>query len=160
MGRYNLRLYSKAYAKLWLSIVGRSIPFSDPCASPHRTVEKNGIPLDRKIAPLVEAIWRAGINTSNSCQGDRKLDEKAHRVAPNFYSGCYAATVTFDTVEDAHEVMTALVKAMHICGFREDERRVNLSFGLNHGVFVTFPAKLLTTFGFLTEFKGALPKRA
>lgn len=149
--------FGKAYAGIWLSTLGRTVPFGDPVDSPHDTVECEGISVDRHIAPLIEALWSGGIKTHNSCQGDPWLDERAHAAAPNFYGGCYAATVTVGSVEDARLVMAALETAMLDCIPDNERHRVNTTFGVEHGVFVSFPAKALITPGFLAAFTAALP---
>ncbi len=149
--------FSKTYAKIWLFLLGRTVPFGDPAGSPHDTVECEGISLDRHIAPLIEALWSEGISTHNSCQGDPRLDERAHTAAPNFYGGCYAATVTVGSVEDARLVMAALETAMLNCIPGSERRRVSTTFGVEHGVFVSFPAKALIAPGFLAACTAALP---
>lgn len=152
---------SKMYARLWLMALGRTIPFGDSNVSPHETVDyEGGMGIDRVIAPMIESLWAAGIETFNSCQGDPVLDESAFRSAPNFYDSCYGATVTVGNVDDAYAVMTALDAAMTHFGFGDEAWRVRTTFGVKHGVFVNFPAKLLEEHYFLTVFKEELSSLA
>lgn len=138
--------------------LGRTIPFGDSNVSPHETVEyEGGIEIDRVIAPMIESLWAAGIETFSSCQGDSALDESAFRSAPNFYDSCYAATVTVGELDHAYMVMTALDAAMTRCGLGDEAWRVQTTFGVRHGIFVNFPAKLLDEPDFLVLFKKALP---
>lgn len=150
------RRTGKTYAKLWLAVLGRTIPFGDPITSPHETLQRNGIDIDRVIVPMVEALWSAGIETFNSCQGDPDLDESAHHASANFYGECYAATVTVDSYEDAHRVMRALEASMGACGFENQNYRVTATFGVSRGIFVNFPARLLVAPGFLMSFQNDL----
>lgn len=103
----------KWYARLfWSLIPGWSVPWADACEDPHPTVVVDGISLDVAIAPLVVYLWRRGIATYNSCQGDRRLYrlyESRHPAAwapadANPYSGY----LTLDSVETARAVVLVL----------------------------------------------------
>lgn len=71
-----------------------------------------GIDLDAAIAPLVTELWRQGIRTHNSCQGDARLYwlyESRHPAAGASPAGNpYSACLTLDSLEAARAVIRLL----------------------------------------------------
>lgn len=143
--------FSKPYATFWLATLGRTVPFGDPCESPHETVVIDEIPLDSKIAPLIEFLWSNGIQTLNSCQGDPKLDERAFKLAPNFYNNCYSAYITVGSLEDARTLSELLIE---ICEQYELPANRCRIITHQHDLFhVDFPASVLILEGFLKVYQ-------
>lgn len=103
----------KSYARLfWSLIPGWVVPWADPCEDPHPAVTVDGINLDTAIEPLVTELWRQGIRTRNSCQGDRRLyrlHESRHPAAWAPPAGNpYSAYLTLDSLESARAVVRVL----------------------------------------------------
>lgn len=144
---------SKPYAKYWLATIGRTVPFGDPCASPHEFVVINDVQLDTGIAPLVELLWYYNIETVNSCQGDPSLDSRAYALAPNFYGNCFSASVSIVGMEHAKVFSDALVNICELKGLNREKHRVSTVIpALDQQCFhVNFPASLLLTENFLRE---------
>lgn len=134
----------RLYADLWLNTAGNTIPFGDPGDFHHPVTNIDGIEIDQKIAGLVLELWCAGIETSGSCQGDAKLDEKANRRA-NFYSGCYSAFLAIPNFDNARIVAKALELACESNGLHDEKRRIRLTTDADVSfVHLHFPARLLT----------------
>lgn len=135
----------KFYADLWLTTVGRTIPFGDTGDFHHPTTTIDGIELDENIAGLVLELWCAGIETSGSCQGDAKLDEKAYSGGANYYSDCYSAFLAMPSLDDARIVAKTLELACESHGLDDEKRRIRLATDAALSfVHLKFPAKLLT----------------
>ena len=66
---------AKSYARAWFRLTNWCAPALDPCEDPHPYVIVDGIALDTHIAPVVQRLWSAGIETVSSCQGDVDLFE-------------------------------------------------------------------------------------
>ncbi len=103
----------KSYARLfWSCIPGWAVPWADPCEDPHAVVSVDGVTLDAAIAPLVRDLWRQGIRTHNSCQGDGRLyrlHESRHPAAWAPPAGNpYSAYLTLDSLEAARAVVRVL----------------------------------------------------
>lgn len=103
----------KWYAELfWTCVPGWAVPWADPCEDPHAVVTVDGINLDTGIAPLVLELWRRGIQTHNSCQGDERL----YRLFRSRHSAAwappagnpYSAYLTLDSLEAARAVVRVL----------------------------------------------------
>lgn len=135
---------NRSYANLWLVTAGNTIPFGDPGSFRHPVTIMNGIEIDQKIAGLVLELWCAGIETSGSCQGDAKLDEKAFNCGANFYGDCYSAFLAIPKFEDAQMVARALELACDRHNLQDEKRRIRLATdsGVSF-VHLNFPAKLL-----------------
>ena len=101
---------SKQYARQWLDLLGKTIPFGDPCADPHKSVMLDCVEVNTKIAPLVALCWRFNISTWNSCQGDPDLHERWTRYAPNNGNAAqdHQAYLTLSSFEEAVRVSTAI----------------------------------------------------
>jgi len=68
-------------------------PDPDP---PHPQVEIEGIEVDEGMRDLLEALWKLGLWTQFSCQGDPE------KFAPfQSYNRDYAAQIVFDTFDEA-----------------------------------------------------------
>ncbi|WP_102146060.1 hypothetical protein [Mycobacterium hubeiense] len=103
----------KTYARVfWTFIPGWAAPWADACEHPHEVVTVDGINLDTRIAPLGLDLWRRGIRTHNSCQGDThlyRLYESRHAAAWAPPAGNpYSAYLTLERVEDARAVSRVL----------------------------------------------------
>lgn len=68
---------------------------------PHRQVETSRALIDEDIADLLEAVWRAGIDTSHSCQGGQAADFEGYR----WRDDDVRAYILFPTVDDALSFM-------------------------------------------------------
>ncbi|TEA09147.1 hypothetical protein [Mycobacteroides salmoniphilum] len=71
----------------------------------------DGINLDAAIAPLVMELWRQGIGTDNSCQGDvhlYRLHESRHPAAWAPAANPYSAYLTLGSLEAARAVVGVL----------------------------------------------------
>lgn len=102
----------KAYSKLfWTLLPAPLMPWSDPCADPHDTVNLDGIDVDTEIAPLVTHLWSLNIDTYNSCQGQDnlyRLYQSRHAAHGDPEGNPYAAYLAFDNYAAAAAVITIL----------------------------------------------------
>lgn len=102
----------KAYARLfWRFIPSWAVPWADPCEEPHDVVVVDGVDLDVAIAPLVAELWRQGIGTYNSCQGDARLYrlyDSRHPATREPAGNPYSAYLTLNSLEAARAVVLAL----------------------------------------------------
>lgn len=102
----------RIYARLfWSLLPERAVPFADPCADPHDTVAVDGIALDVSIAPLVVYLWRHGIATHSSCQGDAvlyRLHASRHPAEGTPTGNPYAAYLTLGGLDSARAVVEIL----------------------------------------------------
>lgn len=147
----------KSYANLWLAVAGKTIPFGDPADFRHPTVVIDGIELDKKISGLILELWCMGIETSGSCQGDAKLDEKAFNSAANYYGGCYSTFIALPKLDDARIVAKALENACDSYGLQSEKRRIRLATDADVSfVHLNFPAKFLTLGSFWDFFVESL----
>ena len=103
---------SKHYARLFWSLLPPwAAPVADPCEDPHETVTVDGVALDLAIAPFIVDLWRRGIATYNSCQGDPglyRLHASRHHAEGTPTGNPYAAYITVDPLESAHAVAEML----------------------------------------------------
>lgn len=102
----------KAYARLFWSLLPEwAVPFADPCEDPHDTVTVDGVVLDVGVAPLVGHLWRLGIATHNSCQGDDglyRLYASRHRAEATPTGNPYSAYLTLDSLDAARAVVAVV----------------------------------------------------
>ena len=145
-------------ASLWFATLGHTAPYADPCEHPHKAVAttRDGIFIDKKIAPLVEALWAADIETYSSCQGERSLHRMATAVMPNLVRDAYSATITIDT-HDIFPLILALgeVSAKHGAAPAE----VIIPSLAPELAYVTFDPLLLSRDGIEGEIIEALEER-
>lgn len=134
---------SKNYARLFWSLLPQwAVPFADPCEDPHETVTVDDVALDVVIAPLMVHLWRRGIATYNSCQGDvdlYRLHASRHQAGGIPTGNPYAAYITLDNLDAARAVAEILAPpTQNLLTFSTD--------GLPDGQwwFVHFDPSLLT----------------
>lgn len=100
--------YSRCF---WSAIPRWGVPWADPCEDPHPTVTIQGIAVDAEVAPLVMELWRQGIDTYNSCQGDERLYRlwESRHPAESWPGGNpYSGYVTVGSVAAARRVVRIL----------------------------------------------------
>lgn len=72
--------------------------FCTPEARKHQTVNVRGIPIDERLAPLINTLWSIGIRTTDSCQ------EVQREPIP-------VTEISFETTDDATKFITLLAAA-------------------------------------------------
>lgn len=148
---------TRLYANLWLKTAGHTVPFGDTGEFRHPVTMIDGVELDEKIFGLVLELWLAGIETTGSCQGDAKLDEKSNNGGANYYGDCYSAFLALPKLEDARIVAKALELACDRHSLHNDKRRIRISTDADISfVHLKFPAKFLTMESFLENFENDL----
>lgn len=142
-------------ASLWFATLGHTAPYADPCEHPHKTVAttRDGIFIDKKIAPLVEALWAAGVETHSSCQGERSLRRMATAVMPNLIGQAYRATVTVDT-HNIFPLLSALQDVSFACHVEPPD--VVVSGAATAYAHIGFDPRLLTRDGFAEEVAAGI----
>lgn len=147
----------KIRASLWFATLGHTAPYADPCEHPHKTVAttRDDIFIDRKIAPLVEALWAAGVETYSSCQGERSLRRMATAVMPNLVGDAYRATITIDT-HDIFPLILALGEVSTRHGAEPAE--VTIPSLASEIAYVLFDPLLLSKDGIEDEIIEALER--
>lgn len=103
----------KLYARVfWSLIPGWAVPWSDPCEDPHVSVSVDGVHVDAGIVVLVRYLWRNGIRTHCSCQGDPHLYKLHASRHPAMWAPAvanpYSASLTLDSLDDARAVVRVL----------------------------------------------------
>ena len=92
-------LGTRKYARWWLTSLGKTAPYADPCASLHRQTLIRDVLVDFDMAPVLDALWSARIETVSSCQGEPEIDRLISIVMPNWISP-YLATISFTSWRD------------------------------------------------------------
>lgn len=133
---------NKFYHRLWWRLLGWTFPFMDPSEDPHPMVELGGIPVDEELLEIVGFLWSRGLETVNSCQGDRKLESISSQRR------FYCATVGFARIEDARWFAVLIEESRTTPYVRGNLDYVQITFTVPTGqeptyYHVEFPASLI-----------------
>ncbi|WP_156401750.1 hypothetical protein [Agromyces sp. Soil535] len=126
----------------------------------HPQVELYGIEVDEGLAPLLDVLWRLGLDTQYSCQGH------PDHYLPNHPSSWEAATQIFFT--DVDQALKFVKKSMELLGphaaYHEGGFRISVASGIDSPVLrgdVRFsPTLIEPLLSSWTTFEAELAARA
>lgn len=91
----------------------------------HRQVEIYGVEVDEGIAPLLEVLWRLGLETQFSCQGDPDYFVPNH---PHAWGS--AAQIIFETVPEAEKFVRKSIEILDSDGYHEGGWIIKIMSGI------------------------------